>query len=119
MEIKEIFKLLKNEGLEPHYIKIDDVGFSRWIEFDTKYQKCWIEWYCNVSTLRVGDMYGIRIPFTHIAINPHSPANKRCLEFSNKPITELVDGKLIDCEVDFTLEKLDWQEKSAKTSPTR
>lgn len=111
MQLEEIYKLLEQEGLKPNYINIDDVGFSRWIEFETKYQKCWIEWYTNVSTLRVGDRYGVRIPFHNISINIYSPANKRCLEFTNKDITK--NFGLADCDVELTLEKLDWQENKS------
>ena len=109
MSKEEIYKLLEQEKLKPKYIDIDEVGFSRWIEFNTKYQKCWIEWYQNVSTLRIGDRYGVRIPFTDMEINTYSPSNKRCLQFSHKDITK--DFGLVDCDVDLTLEKLDWQEK--------
>lgn len=109
MTIEQIFKLLENENLNPKYIDIDDYGFSRWIEFKTKYQQCWIEWYVNVSTLRVGDRYGIRIPFTDVKVNTYSPANKRSLEFTHKDITK--NFGLVDCDTELTLEKLDWQEK--------
>lgn len=104
---EEMFELLKKENCNPVYINVDEVGFSRWIEFGTKYQKCWIEWYINVSTLRVGDKWGIRIPFTDIEVNTYSPANKRCLTFKHKDITK--NFGLVDCDVDLTLEKLDWQ----------
>ena len=111
MEIEKIFELLDKENCNPKYIKIDDIGFSRWIEFETKYQKCWIEWYSNVSTLRVGDMWGVRIPFTHIQVNTHSPANTRCFEFVHQDITK--NFGLVDCDVELTLEKLDWQAPSS------
>jgi hypothetical protein len=107
MDIEKIFELLEQENCNPKYLDIDDVGFSRWIEFETKYQKCWIEWYSNVSTLRVGDKWGIRIPFTHIQVKTTSPSNKRCFEFTHKDITK--NFGLADCDVDLTIEKLDWQ----------
>ena len=115
MEIENIFELLEKENCNPKYIKIDDSGFSRWIEFETKYQKCWIEWYSNVSTLRVGDMWGIRIPFTHIQVNTHSPANTRCFQFTHQDITK--NFGLVDCDIDLTLEKLDWQVLSSLDKP--
>lgn len=105
--MKKIFELLKKEGLKPKYIEKDNAGFSRWIEFRTKYQKCWIEWYSNISTLRVGDRWGIRIPFTNVEVNTYSPSNKRCLQFTNKDITK--NFGLADCDIDLTLEKLDYQ----------
>ncbi len=113
MEIEKIYKILDENKLSPRYINKDDVGFSRWIEFETKYQKYWIEWYVNVSTLRVGDKYTIRIPFTHISLNLHSPSNKKCLEFSHKDITK--NFGLADVDIDLTIEKLDWQEETKKS----
>lgn len=107
MELEQIFKLLEEQNLTPKYIDVDKYGFSRWIEFETKYQKCWIEWYVNVSTLRVNDKYGVRIPFTHVSLNLSSPSNKKCLQFTHKDITK--NFGLVDCDTDLTLEKLDWQ----------
>ena len=96
--IKEkIFELLNKEKLNPKFIKIDDVGFSRWIEFETKYQKCWIEWYHNVSTLRIGDVDCVRIPFNKIHKSTFSPLVKSCLVFTNtqvKPKFGLADYKI-------------------------
>lgn len=105
--IENMFALLEKEKCNPKYIKVDDVGFSRWIEFMTEYQTCWIEWYKNISTLRVGDMYGVRIPFTHIQVNTHSPANKRCLSFVNGQAQPKFG--LADIDTDLTLKKLEWQ----------
>ena len=107
MEKEKMFELLEKEGLNPKYIDIDDVGFSRWIEFETKYQKCWIEWYHNVSTLRVGDKWGIRIPFMKIHVDTYSPSNRKNLTFTNTDITK--NYGLADCDIELTLEKLEWQ----------
>ena len=107
MNIKEIFELLEKEKLSPKYINIKESGFSRWIEFETKYQKCWIEWYHNVSTLRIGDVWGNRIPFNFVEVNTSSPSSKRALTFINKDVTP--NFGLADYEIHLTLQKLDWQ----------
>ena len=111
MDKEEMFELLKKEKLNPKYIGVDDSGFSRWIEFKTKYQKCWIEWYHNVSTLRVGDKWGIRIPFNEVDRQTTSPANISCLVFKNTQVKP--NFGLADYKTELTLEKLDWQEKKS------
>ncbi len=108
MTLEEIFKILESEGLKPRYIKADISGFSRWIEFETKYQKCWIEWYANVCTLRVGDIHGVRIPFTSFEPHDTSPSNEKSLLFTNKDVTP--NFGLADWQTELTLQKLDWQE---------
>lgn len=92
MELEKIVKLLEENGLNPKYIDIDDVGFSRDIEFKTKYQKCWINWFKNYSSLRIGDRYGNEIYFDMIRIINTSPSNKLSLEFYMK----IIDDKLGD-----------------------
>lgn len=108
MDIELIVALLEKLGLNPKNEQID--GFNRWIEFNTKYQKCWIEWYINVSTLRVGDKWGNIIPFTHVSLSENYPSNKTCLVFSNNAVKKALNGRLVSSSTKLTIEKLDWQE---------
>lgn len=112
MDIKEIFELLEKQGLNPKYVDIDKYGFSRNIEFQTKYQKCWIEWYINYSSLRIGDRYGNEIYFDSIKVNTTSPSIDLGLEFYMKDMV-IEFNKRFNYPVSsyLVLKKLDWQEK--------
>ena len=111
MEIEKIFELLEKEGLNPKYIDTDEYGFSINIEFETKYQKCWINWFKNYSSLRVGDRYGNEIYFNIIKVNTTSPSNVKSLEFVMGEIEKQFGDRFnIPCSSYLVLQKLDWQE---------
>ena len=102
MEIDDILQILRIEGCNPKYIKKDKSNFPRTIEFETKYRKYWIEWEGNIPNLCVGDLYSIRIPFTHMEARVFHPSNRRCLCFY---------AGQGGSEVILTLEKLIWPEE--------
>jgi len=98
IDLEEIFKLLEECDCNPKYIDIDKIsGFSRTIEFKTKYIKCWIMWWKNISYLHIGDKYSNQFPFTKIAAS-----NIKSLEFYTE--------KVYKNTFVLTLKKLDWQE---------
>jgi len=100
----EIFKILEENNCNPKYIKIRGLLFSRTIEFETKYVKCWVDWWINISYLSVGDRYANQFPFTKIEQGTTHPSNKTDLLFYYG------DCRNFNKTFSLTLEKLDWQE---------
>lgn len=100
MKLDEMFEILKKEGLNPRYIGFEKEEFKRQVEFQTKYQKCWIIWYWNESILMIGDQWSNAIYFTHLEICTIHPFNKKCIQFTTKK------NDWLAC---VALEKLDWQ----------
>lgn len=103
MDIDEIFKILKDNNLNPKYVEFNETNFSRKIEFSTKYAKCWINWHCNISELIIGVNYSNLIPFNSIEISTIHCSSRKTLAFYLKNVEFAV------CQL--SLQKLDWQEE--------
>jgi len=64
---EELLEFLNNHGVNAQFINIDNVGFSRTIAFTVYGINYEIEWYCNESTLKIGNHpRSARIPFRYV-----------------------------------------------------
>lgn len=53
----ELEKKLLKAGIKGDWVDPDEFGFSRTFQFEVNGQKMEIEWYCNYSTLMVGNIH--------------------------------------------------------------
>lgn len=73
-------------GIHGKWIKPDDVGFSRNFQFELNGQIIEIEWYCNYSTLIIGNA---RFWFDKISNYSGYPHSGKWIEFSFRGETPL------------------------------
>lgn len=52
---EKLEQALSKFGITGEWIKKDKFGFSRYFKFEVLGQECVIEWYCNYSTLIIGN----------------------------------------------------------------
>ena len=79
MTKEELVEKLEKLGLKGEWINQDQYGFSRIYQFDLDNQTIQIEWYCNYSTLIIGN---VRFWFDNIRINSSYPEKGNWIEFS-------------------------------------
>lgn len=79
MTKEELVEKLEKVGLKGEWINQDKYGFSRIYQFNLNNQTMQIEWYCNYSTLIIGN---IRFWFDDIRINNSYPEKGNWIEFS-------------------------------------
>lgn len=79
MTKEELVEKLEKVGLKGEWINQDQYGFSRIYQFDLDNQTIQIEWYCNYSTLIIGN---VRFWFDNIRINSSYPEKGNWIEFS-------------------------------------
>lgn len=79
MTKEELVKKLEKVELKGEWINQDQYGFSRIYQFDLDNQIIQIEWYCNYSTLIIGN---VRFWFDNIRINSSYPEKGNWIEFS-------------------------------------
>ena len=100
--IEDLLVLLSKVGCDPKLIDRDlNTNFSRTIQFHViGLLPCYIEWFCNESTLSIGGKYTSYITFTDVMIDNTWPSFRKGLKF-------LFEGVVV---ARLTLEKLGWQE---------
>ena len=77
---------LEKVGIKGEWINADEYGFSRLFQFEVDKQTIQIEWYCNYSTLIIGNFH---FWFDHISTYSGYPHSGEWIEFafrSDKPI---------------------------------
>ena len=79
MTKEELVEKLEKVGIKGEWINQDKYGFSRIYQFNLDNQIIQIEWYCNYSTLIIGN---IRFWFDNIRINSSYPEKGDWIEFS-------------------------------------
>lgn len=79
MTKEELVKKLEKVELKGEWINQDQYGLSRIYQFDLDNQIIQIEWYCNYSTLIIGN---VRFWFDNIRINSSYPEKGNWIEFS-------------------------------------
>lgn len=79
MTKEELVEKLEKVGIKGEWINQDQYGFSRIYQFDLDNQTIQIEWYCNYSTLIIGN---VRSWFDNIRINSSYPEKGDWIEFS-------------------------------------
>lgn len=57
MDKNKLEELLESVGIKGEWIKPDEYGFSRTFQFELNGQVLQIEWYCNYSTLIIGNAH--------------------------------------------------------------
>ena len=57
MSKEELEKKLSSVGISGEWVEIDKYGFSRIYQFMIEDQLIKIEWYCNYSTLMIGNAH--------------------------------------------------------------
>ena len=79
MTKEELVEKLEKVGIKGEWINQDKYGFSRIYQFNLDNQIIQIEWYCNYSTLIIGN---IRFWFDNIRINSSYSEKGDWIEFS-------------------------------------
>ena len=79
MTKEELVEKLEKSGLKGEWVNQDKWGFSRIYQFNLGDQIVQIEWYCNYSTLIMGN---IRFWFDNIKIISSYPESGEWIEFS-------------------------------------
>lgn len=79
MSKEELFKTLESVGIEVEWIKPDEYGFSRLLQFELDGQVIQIEWYSNYSTLMIGNAH---FWFDRISTCSFYPYSGKWIEFS-------------------------------------
>lgn len=78
MDKEELEKKLVKVGIHGEWIKPDKYGFSRLFQFEIDGQTMQIEWYCNYSTLMIGNAH---FWFDRISTNSGYPHRGEWIEF--------------------------------------
>ena len=79
MKQEELTKVLNKVAINGEWIKPDNVGFSRLYQFELDGQIIQIEWYCNYSTLMIGNAH---FWFNKISTYSGYPCAGKWIEFS-------------------------------------
>ena len=81
MSQEELVEKLDRVGINGEWVNPDEYGFSRIFQFELNGQILEIEWYCNYSTLIIGNVH-----FWFDIINTWSgyPRHGKWIEFSFK-----------------------------------
>lgn len=79
MTKEELVEKFEKVGIKGEWVNQDKYGFSRIYQFSLDNQIIQIEWYCNYSTLIIGN---IRFWFDNIRTNSSYPENGKWIEFS-------------------------------------
>lgn len=86
MTKEELVEKLAKVGISGEWINPDKYDFSRLFQFEVNGQVLQIEWYCNYSTLIIGNVH---FWFDHIRTNSCYPHHGEWIEFSycgDKPL---------------------------------
>lgn len=79
MSREELEEKLKKVGIYGEWVRPDEYGFSRIFQFDLNGQTIEIEWYCNYSTLMIGNAH---FWFDKISTYSGYPHHGKWIEFS-------------------------------------
>ena len=79
MSKEELVEKLAKVGINGEWINPDEYGFSRIFQFELNGQKLEIEWYCNYSTLMIGNVH---FWFDNISTYSGYPRHGEWIEFS-------------------------------------
>lgn len=79
MSREELEEKLKKVGIYGEWVRPDEYGFSRIFQFDLNGQTIEIEWYCNYSTLIIGNAH---FWFDKISTYSGYPYHGEWIEFS-------------------------------------
>ena len=79
MSKEELVEKLDKVGIDGEWINPDEYGFSRIFQFELNGQTLEIEWYCNYSTLMIGNAH---FWFDNISTYSGYPRNGEWIEFS-------------------------------------
>ena len=79
MSKEELVEKLAKVGIDGEWINPDEYGFSRIFQFELNGQTLEIEWYCNYSTLMIGNAH---FWFDNISTYSRYPRHGEWIEFS-------------------------------------
>ena len=79
MSKEELVEKLAKVGIDGEWINQDEYGFSRIFQFELNGQTLEIEWYCNYSTLMIGNAH---FWFDNISTYSGYPRHGDWIEFS-------------------------------------
>ena len=79
MSKEELVEKLAKVGINGEWIEPDKYGFSRIFQFELNGQIIKIEWFCNYSTLMIGNAH---FWFDRISTYSGSPMQGKWIEFS-------------------------------------
>ncbi len=79
MTQENLVEKLSKVGIKGEWINCDENGFSRIFEFKLGNQTIQIEWYCNYSTIMIGNAY---FWFDSILLHSGYPRQGKWIEFS-------------------------------------
>lgn len=79
MSKEELVEKLDKVGINGEWINPDEYGFSRIFQFELNGQMLEIEWYCNYSTLMIGNAH---FWFDNISTYSGYPRRGEWIEFS-------------------------------------
>ena len=79
MSKEELVEKLAKVGIDGEWINQDEYGFSRIFQFELNGQTLEIEWYCNYSTLMIGNAH---FWFDNISTYSGYPRHGEWIEFS-------------------------------------
>ena len=79
MSKEELAEKLAKVGINGEWINPDEYGFSRIFQFELNGQMLEIEWYCNYSTLMIGNAH---FWFDNISTYSGYPRRGEWIEFS-------------------------------------
>ena len=79
MSKEELVEKLAKVGIDGEWINPDEYGFSRIFQFELNGQTLEIEWYCNYSTLMIGNAH---FWFDNISAYSGYPRHGELIEFS-------------------------------------
>lgn len=79
MSKEELVKKLAKVGINGEWINKDEYGFSRLFQFELNGQPIQIEWYCNYSTIMIGNANFL---FDRISTYSGYPRRGKWIEFS-------------------------------------
>ena len=78
---EELVEKLPEVGINGEWIDKDEYGFSRLFQFELNGQHIQIEWYCNYSTIMIGNAH---FWFDRISAYSGYPRQGKWIEFSFK-----------------------------------
>ena len=79
MSQKDLVEKLEKVGIKGEWVEPDEYGFSRVFKFELNGQTLEIEWYCNYSTLMIGNAH---FWFDNISTYSGYPRHGEWIEFS-------------------------------------
>ena len=79
MSKEELVEKLAKVGINGEWIDEDEYGFSRLFQFELNGQHIQIEWYCNYSTIMIGNS---NFWFDRISTYSGYPRQGKWIEFS-------------------------------------